>query len=362
MSAIILYFITTLIILLHIIVAPEGQTYTIVKKREKIHAKAIYMTAYTAGWKERRNELIDLIEKSELNAVVIDMKDSTGKIFFDSDVVMANEIGAEDIRIPDLQDLLSELSEKNIYTIARFAIFQDPQLAENRNEYALKRTGGGLWRDWKGLAWVDSTSRDVWKYNLDLIKDAVELGFDEINFDYIRFPSDGKLDEIVYPFYDKTKKKTDAMKEFFEYVDTELSGYPLYTSVDLFGMVMVRDDGLGIGQRFQDAAAHFDYIAPMVYPSHYPAGFQGYANPADYPYEIVKYSLDQAANDIVGQRAEFRPWLQDFDLGAVYTADMVRKQIQATYDGGAKSWFMWNASNRYTHEAFLNDGSPTPSL
>jgi hypothetical protein len=333
----------------------SGSDEVVFKKPEKQAIKAIYWTAYTAGWKERREELINLIEETELNAVVIDMKDSTGRIFFDSSVPMVDEIGAEDIRIPDLDELLKTLDKKGIYKIARVAIFQDPHLAENKHEYALKRTGGGLWRDWKGLAWVDSTSRDVWKYNLDIIKQIVDLGFDEINFDYIRFPSDGDLNAIEYPFYDEIKPKTEAMNEFFEYVDKQLTFEEVATSVDLFGMVLVRDDGLGIGQRFEDAADHFDYIAPMVYPSHYPDGYEGFTNPADFPYEIVYGSLDKAKEGIKGKRAHFRPWLQDFDLGAVYTADMVRKQIEATYDAGWGGWFLWNASNRYTQGGVLKE-------
>jgi len=327
--------------------------YEVLKKPEKIDVKGIYLTAYTVGWKERMQELTDFVENTELNSMVIDIKDSTGRIFFDTNVDLVNEIGAEDLRIPDIDELMKDLKERGIYTIARVAIFQDPWLAENRPDLALKREGGGLWRDYKGLAWVDTTSREVWKYNLDIIKEIITLGFDEINFDYIRFPSDGNLKAIVYPFYDENIAKTDALAEFFVYVDRELAFSNAFTSVDLFGMVLIRDDGLGIGQRFQDAVSHFDYIAPMVYPSHYPDGFEGFANPADHPYEIIKYSLNKAKEDIVGKRAEFRPWLQDFDLGAIYTADMIRKQIQATYDTGWKSWVLWNASNRYTQDALL---------
>ena len=177
------------------------------------------------------------------------------------------------------------------------------------------------------------------------------MEFDEINLDYIRFPSDGNLKEIVYPFYNGSTPKHEIMKSFFQYVDKELKFYPIYTSVDLFGMVLWRQDGLGIGQRLEDAAPYFDFISPMVYPSHYPDGFDGYSNPADYPYEIVYTSLDKGKENIRSQSAKFRSWLQDFDLGAQYTAEMIKKEIKATYDAGWKGWMLWNASNNYTVDA-----------
>ena len=232
-------------------------------------------------------------------------------------------------------------------------MFQDPYLAEHRPDIALASVNGGLWRDRKGLAWVDPTEQLVWKYNLDLAEAAVGLGFDEINFDYIRFPSDGDVSKIIYADLDKVGGKNSVMGRFYRYVDFRMRFLPALTSADVFGMVLWRTDGLNIGQRLQDAAPHFDYIAPMVYPSHYPTGFEGYDNPAEHPYEIVYKSLVRAGKGLKDGRAELRPWIQDFDLGADYTPQMIRQEIQASYDAGANSWCVWNASNRYTATAFL---------
>lgn len=323
----------------------------VLEKPPKTYVKGIYMTAHTAGWKERRDELVKLIEETELNAIVIDIKDYSGNILYDSQVPLVNELGTEKIIISDLPGLLQELKEKNIYTIARLAVFQDPILAEKKPEWALKDKDGGLWRDWKGLAWVDSSLKEVWDYNLAVAKEAVSMGFDEINLDYIRFPSDGPLDDIVYPFFNKHLSKNDVMHQFFKYFGQNLAVLPVYSSVDLFGMTLWQDDGLNIGQRVEDAAPYFDYICPMVYPSHYPATFEGYKNPAKYPYEIVYESLIRSEERVKNSRAKIRPWLQDFDLGAVYDAEMVKKEIQASYDANTAGWLLWNARNRYTEGA-----------
>ena len=335
-------------LVLGIFVTTPAQSYIVTHKPTDREVKAIYLTGYTAGWKERREELIDLVDKTELNAVVIDVKDASGRIFFDTNIPLADEIGSEEIRISDLADWLQELKEKGIYTIARIVVFQDPYLAAHKPEIALQSKFGGLWRDFKGQAWVDPTEKLVWDYNLDLAEEAIDLGFDEINFDYIRFPSDGNINQIVYANLDN-KSKNEVMGQFYKYVGNRLMFKPALTSADLFGMVLWRNDGMGIGQRYEDAAPYFDYIAPMVYPSHYPDGFEGFANPAEHPYEIIHRSLirvEQYQNE--DSKAKLRPWLQDFDLGAEYTPEMIRLQKQATYDGGGYGWFLWNASNRYT--------------
>ena len=325
-------------------------TYNTSTRPVKIENKGIYITGYTAGWKARRSELIDLVKNTELNTIVIDIKDASGRIFFNTDIPLADEIGSEQIRIPDLTEWLAELKKEGIYTIARIVVFQDPYLAMMKPEIALKNTSGGIWHDYKGQAWVDPTNKLVWDYNLDLAKEASKIGFDEINFDYIRFPSDGPIKRIVYADLDNVtfESKSEAMAKFYRYADKTLSFVPVITSADLFGMVLWRDDGLNIGQRLEDAVESFDYICPMVYPSHYPIGFEGYENPAAFPYEIIYGSLIRAESKINGSRAKLRPWLQDFDLGATYTPEMIRLEKQATYDSGGYGWLLWNASNRYT--------------
>ena len=324
------------------------QTYQIIQKPPIIERRAVYLTAYTAGNPVRRGELIQLVDTTELNAVVIDIKDASGKVFYDSQIPLARQTGAIELRIPNVKEIVAELHRHDIYAIARMVVFQDPQLASSVPDVALASSGGGLWRDWKGLAWVDPTKREVWEYNLALAKEVAALGFDEINFDYIRFPSDGDIKKIVFDNIPDGYEKYDVMREFFQYLDAELSVQPVRTSADLFGMTLWRSDGLNIGQRIEDAAPYFDYIMPMVYPSHYPPGFEKFANPAEHPYEIIYRSLIRYSELAKNGRARLSPWLQDFDLGAVYTPAMIGLQKQASYDSGGYGWALWNARNVYT--------------
>lgn len=347
-ETIISYFLTIMSLVAPVFVSNDFQSYNISHKPSIDEVKAIYLTGYTAGSKTRRQALRDVVNSTELNAMVIDVKDASGRVFFDTNIEHVDNIGSEDIRIPDLKDWLQELKADGIHTIARIVVFNDPYLASHTPEIALKHQSGGLWRDYKGQMWVDPTKKFVWDYNLDIARAAIDLGFDEINFDYVRFPSDGNIKTIVYDNVDNKEDKNRVMKEFYEYVNKNMSYYPVLTSADLFGMTLTRHDGLNIGQRLEDAAPNFDYIAPMTYPSHYPVGYDGLDNPADHPYRIIYGDLVKAQSAMAGQRAKLRPWLQDFDLGAVYGPDKIIAQKQAVYDGGGNGWFLWNASNNYT--------------
>lgn len=353
-----------LLVVFHLGLVPRPQPAALLVRPARQAIKAIYLTAHTAGSKSRRQELVRLVETTELNAMVIDLKDYSGKVFFRSGVRLAEITGAQDLTVvPDLAAFVDDLKRRGIYAIARVAVFQDPHLAEARPDLALhKKSGEGLWRDHKGLAWVDTSKQEVWDYNLDLMAAAAQLGYDEINLDYIRFASDGNLRDIRAAGYEDGVSKTAIMRDFFAYAGQRFTHLPVRTSVDLFGLTLWQDNGLGIGQRFEDAAPHFDYIAPMVYPSHYAVGFEGFSNPADHPYEVVGRSLARGQRGLEGTSAEFRPWLQDFDLGADYTPEMVRAQIQAAYDEGSRGWMLWNASNRYTESALLaEDATSTVS-
>lgn len=334
-----------------VFISQDFANYKVIHKPSPSEIKALYITGYTAGSKSRRAQLVKVIEETELNALIIDIKDASGRVFFDTNVPLVEEINAEDIRIPDLAEFINELNNKGIYSIARIVVFNDPYLASHKPEIALQSVNGGNWRDYKGQMWVDPTRKEVWDYNLDIVQEAIDLGFDEINFDYIRFPSDGNIRTIVYDNLDKNNSYEDknrVMREFYDYVNQKMQFEQIITSADLFGMTLWRSDGMNIGQRLEDAAPNFDFIAPMVYPSHYPPGFEGFANPAEHPYEIIYSSLMAGQPKMEGQRAKIRPWLQDFDLGAVYTPEMIVAQKQAVYDGGGQGWMLWNAANNYT--------------
>jgi hypothetical protein len=218
-----------------------------------------------------------------------------------------------------------------------------------------------LWLDHKKLAWIDPASKEAWDYNIAIAKDAAERGFDELNFDYIRFASDGNLSDMTFPHYTRTGAdltRTEVIKSFFKYLREELPNIKI--SADIFGLVTVNYDDMGIGQVLEDIFPYFDYISPMVYPSHYAKGFLGYKNPALYPYEVVKYSMDSALKRLksyeygVMSNAKLRPWLQDFDLGADYDAEMIQKQIQAVYDAASSTpeiingFLLWDPKNIYS--------------
>jgi hypothetical protein len=337
--------------------------------------KAVYLTSWSAAAPSKLNYLIDLIKKTELNAAVIDIKDYSGYVAYDIKNIEVEKYGAKQIRIPKINFLIKRLHDQGIYVIGRLTVFQDPVLAKARPDLAVKDSATAkTWLDRKGLAWIDPAAKEAWDYNIAIAKDALERGFDEINFDYIRFPSDGDLSRMVFPFYDSQTSKSETIKEFFKYLRGETIGSKI--SADFFGLSTVRNDDMGIGQIIEDAYAYFDFVCPMVYPSHYASGFLGYKNPAQYPYEVVGYSMKGAAGrlknylgkqEVTGEeepeaggekqaagargQAKLRPWLQDFDLGANYDALMVRAEIKAVEENSADGWMLWNPENSYTGQA-----------
>ena len=329
-----------------------------VKKEKKTppeQVKGIYITAYTTTLSGKMEYLLNLIEDTELNAVVIDIKDYSGKVLYDSNVDIANQYGLDKNILGDVHGLLEMLHEHGVYVIARQTVFQEPILAEKNPSLAFKKVGGGLWRDYKGLAWVDSSNKEVWDYNVAIAKEAIDLGFDEINFDYVRFPSDGNLKTIIFTHGDK--EKYDVMGEFYQYLNQQLSDQPAWISLDFFGFVMERHDGINIGQRLEDAVDYVDFISPMMYPSHYPAGHLGLANPAAAPYVVIHNGMEKGIPYFEGKRAKVRPWIQAFDIGAQYGATNIRAQIDAIEEFENGGWLLWNASNRYSSEGLEGSGS-----
>lgn len=319
--------------------------------------KAVYMTSYVAGSKAIREPLIALIDDTEINAVVIDIKDYTGRIAFPVNDPVLIEVGSALRRITDIDGLIEILHKKGIYVIGRVSVFQDQYLVGKRPELAVKKkSDGSAWADYKGVRWLDAGARPVWEYVAAISKEAYARGFDEINLDYIRFPSDGPMNDISFP-WSGSRKKSEVINEFFGYIADTLHAEGMPVSADLFGMTATNRDDLNIGQLLEHALAHFDYVAPMVYPSHYPPNFNGWPNPNKVPYEIIKFSMDSAvlrATNASTTPLKLRPWLQDFNYGGIYGAKEVRAQIQATYDAGLDSWMLWNPSNRYTRDALYS--------
>ena len=343
--------------------------------------KAAYATSWSMSLPEKVDYLMDLIESTELNSLIIDIKDYSGYVAYDIDNEKVIKYQAREIRMPNLNDLINRLHDKNIYLIARITIFQDPRLALARPDLAIQDQNGQTWVDGNNLAWVDPASQEVWDYNIAIAKDVLKRGFDEINFDYIRFPSDGDLDNIQYPFWDEITPRHVVIRNFFQYLRENLGEAKI--SADIFGQTTIEANDLGIGQIIEDAYQYFDYVAPMIYPSHYINGFLDYPNPAEYPYEVVKYSLERAverfkdyelallasrnvttttSTELNTQHSilntKLRPWLQVFDIGAVYTPEMVKKEIQAVRDVASSTpelvggYMLWNPSNIYDKRSF----------
>ena len=334
--------------------------------RIPVKAKGIYLTGYTAGGK-RFYDLLDLVNRTELNAMVIDVKNDDGLITYKTRNEMALSVGANRIvQIKDIEKRMADLKKNGVYAIARIVAFKDTRAAGSRPDLAIKTKSGTVWRDNKGNAWLNPYNRESWEYILDVAKEAVEYGFDEIQFDYVRFPTDGNRKLIDYGEAKEKESMAEAIAAFMKYATEVLNDKGVFVSADIFGQVTTNKDDMGLGQQLEDLTVSTNILCPMVYPSHYYPGVYGVSYPDFEPYKIVYTSISTAvkrmeAVDHKGGKAILRPWLQDFtasylkDGYQVYGRKQVREQIQATYDSGVEEWLLWNAGNYYTEGALLKD-------
>lgn len=319
------------------------------------NVKALYISGWVAGASKYREPIIKMIDDTELNAIVIDIKDSTGRISFPIEDKFIKDSGSAENRIRDIKTLTDTLHKKGVYIIGRISVFQDPYMTKKNPDWAITRlSDGGVWKDRKGLSFLDPANKEVRDYVVSIATNSYALGFDEINFDYIRYPSDGNMKDINYRLKDG-KTRADNIEDFFKYLSGEVKkkdNIPM--SADLFGLTTEAKDDMGIGQVWEKALPYFDFLCPMVYPSHYPAGHMGYKNPASFPYEVIGKALKSAiskTNAVGGDIKKIRPWLQDFDLGTTYTKELIRSEMKAGYDNNINSWMLWDPSNKYTPSA-----------
>lgn len=335
-------------------------------KPKIVKVKGIYMTGWTAGYKTKFDSLLNLINKTELNAVVLDIKDDDGRVTYNSQVPLVKEIGSYAKMVPDITKTLKILHDNNIYVIGRIVTFKDPILASKKPELAIKTVTGAIWRDRKKAAWLNAYNPDSWQYDVDLAKEACQLGFDEIQFDYVRFPTDGKVKEIDFGKSSQGKPLTDAINNFLAYAKKEISPYGKPVAADVFGIITTNTgDVEKLGQDMASVGKDIDYLCPMVYPSHYALGQYNIKKPDLEPYNVVFKSIStakQRIDQIPGYKAKLRPWLQDFTASWIgkgnykkYTAEDVRAQIKAVYDSGVDEWILWNANNNYTPAALVNE-------
>ncbi|OGG51665.1 hypothetical protein A3C18_01380 [Candidatus Kaiserbacteria bacterium RIFCSPHIGHO2_02_FULL_54_11b] len=342
--------------------------------------RAIYMTQCAAGTQSFRTDFLKLLNTTELNAIIIDIRDYTGKIAFPTDTPSLRDMVSDECGARDMKEFVKLLHDNDIYVIGRITVFQNPAYTKLHPEQAVQHIDGGVWKDKNGLAFVDVGARAYWDSVVELSKESYLLGFDELNYDYIRFPSDGNMKAAVYS-YNAGKTKGEALEEFFRYLHSKVKAIPstgsgqgeVVMSADLFGYVTVHTDDLGIGQILERALPYFDYIAPMVYPSHYNAGFAGLKNVNSDPYKVVYTSMAEAVKRTVATTtilasfayerigtstpalyskpsypaSKMRPWLQSFDYPVPYTPEMVAAQIKANEDAGLDSYMFWDAANRY---------------
>ncbi len=324
--------------------------------------RGIYISGPVAG-DPYMEKLLTLIDETELNSVVIDVKNDEGILTYRPDSGLALEIGACVRYVEDMPALVAELKEHNIYAIARVVAFKDPVLAKARPELALRYQNGSPVGEGGGAAWVNPCDPAVWDYLEEVALGAADLGFDEIQFDYVRFPTGRSMDRVDYGTSGEVVR-TDVIAEFLERITGTLHEKGVRVSADVFGTVITnRTDGALIGQDYVQLAGIVDYICPMVYPSHYASGAFGLDIPDQEPYQAVLSALSASKRTLSGQKDGVRAWLQDFTAVWVaghidYGAEELRAQIQAVYDAGYTDWLLWNAKNNYTAEGLLKTEKP----
>jgi len=347
--------------------------------------RGIYLNAYAAGSRNRLGQLLALADSTEINAFVIDVKDERG-IRYRSSIELAQELAQEgEVTIRDLAALADSLKAHGIWSIARIVVFKDPLLAAARPEWSIQRPDGGLWTDRAGNRWVSPWDDRVWEYNLAIAEEVVRAGFDEVQFDYVRFPEPYRrtLPPQVHPR--AQGDRTDAIAAFLNAAKERLHPLGAPVSADLFGLVPNTPDDLDIGQQWETLVAVADMVLPMVYPSHYlPTHLPGVSTPNRMPYETVFTSMAMATirNDRLRESgvepARVVVWLQAFNAPWVdrgnpfpYGAQQLRDQVRGVYDAGLDDWILWHPGSRYgaveaglerTAESRAREFEPTPEL
>ncbi len=320
----------------------------------------IYISGPVAG-DPYMDTLLELIDRTELNAVVIDVKNDAGELTYRPESGSALELGACVSYIRDLPGLVSRLKERGVYTIARVVSFKDPVLAEARPDLALHRSDGTPIAEGGGPAWVNPFEPEVWDYLTEVALGAAEAGFQEVQFDYVRFPTGTAAQEADFGPAAQDMTKEEAITGFLSHVREVLHEKGVWVSADVFGTVInIKVDAQLIGQDYAAMAQAVDFICPMVYPSHYAAGSFNLDVPDRHPYATVLAALEKSKSTlfITKNAAQVRPWLQDFTATWVsghidYGPEELQAQIQAVYDVGCTDWLLWNANNRYTEDGLL---------
>ena len=340
----------------------NGNTLYSPKIKKPDAVKAVYLTGWSAGETEKLNSLISLTKQTEVNSFVVDIKDDDGLVGYATDIPAVKEIKGFTWKY-NVDKVITTLHDNDIYVIGRLVCFKDPVLSTQRVDLAVKNTSGGLWKDNFNKTWLDPYNKDSWTYLIDIAKEALSKGFDEIQFDYVRFPNDGNKKAMIFNASDK--KKYELINEFLTYAKSELPGGII--SADVFGIICESpEDTEDIGQYLELIGKDIDCISPMVYPSHYAFGQMvnniKFLKPDLEPYGVVYNSLLKTKNRLAlvdNYKAGVRPYLQGFTASYLrsgnyqtYGAKQIKEQIKAVYDAGYTEWIIWDPNNKYPIEAF----------
>ncbi|MFN8534395.1 MAG: putative glycoside hydrolase [Dehalococcoidia bacterium] len=323
--------------------------------------RAVYMSGATLAYDLGREQLLASLAPNGLNAVVIDLKTDRGALSYQSGLPLARTIGASTAG-PDLAALLKRLKGQNIYTIGRIVVYRDRVLAQAKPEWAIKDRGrnDAIYTDREGGQWTDPFRREVWEYHAALAEEAAALGFDEVQFDYLRFPIDGTGDHLGYSAPSTAESRQSAIQGFLTLVNERTRPSGLFVSVNVFGYVIWNAGELGYGHDLEHLAGLVDYVSPTLYPSTFGGGIPGLVDrngAIGNPYELVRRSLVEAKRRLKGDSLRLRPWLQYFDdyayqTGKRYDAAEIAAQIRATAEEGSSGWMFWDPTNLYSRGGF----------
>ncbi|MGL5278096.1 MAG: putative glycoside hydrolase [Cetobacterium sp.] len=324
----------------------------------RVDVKGVYLNIYTIGSSKKMERLINLANTTEINAFVIDVKDDNGVLSFEMEAPKKFGVPvSKNYPIKNIEEFMRKMKENNIYMIARIVSFKDPTYAKaNPDKVIISRDTGKPYTNSDGIIWVSPHDRNLWDYNLSVAEEAAKAGFNEIQFDYVRFPASngGKLDAKLNYRNTKSESKPETIQKYLKYAKERLNALGVYTSADVYGQVGTFSDDMGLGQHWEAVTQVVDYISPMMYPSHYGNGAYGIAVPDAQPYKTIYYSLKDSINrnENVNSPAVIRPWIQAFTAKWVkgyipYNEKEIREQIKAMNDLGVTEYLLWSPSNNY---------------
>lgn len=361
-----------------------------------VKAKALYMTSNVAGFNfneediqyyanyilalsgqsgqpvdesrledvNKLEKILGIIEATEVNSVVIDVKNDLGLVAWKSDIEIVNTVGSNwNTPMKNFSVLMDYLKSKEVYTIARIVAFKDPYFAENKPDHSIQLSAGGVYKDKAGFAWVNPFDEYVWKYVVAISQEAALRGFDEIQYDYIRFPDNAKYYNEITSFPGRNgRDKDEAIEDFLIFAQKALEPYHVHVSADVFGVITHSwdDKPEDIGQTWRKITNNTEYISPMVYPSHYGRGYYGFDVPDQHPYEVIQIASREAIERNAAQKnpAIIRHWYQGFTAPWVkgyilYEEDAIQKQIIAGVELGLDEYIIWNSGNTYYPLSFF---------